>query len=209
MLTRGEMETLTYGQVLHHVTHRNSDGTPERWRVVGKVKTWARDPDRIEVPVKYGLKGWDRLTGFEAYLLCLTEQEAKSTEEVRLNDPTSAPLIRTVRRDRATSLFRVSYACPSISFVVQWLRASQNRPHLIVCRSHDRLGPLALEEEFIKSLFTDFRLVWRTVVDQEALMTKQGSEALEQLSDATPEGDKGASDESESPPRVPEPNDLP
>jgi len=54
-LTLGETLTLTHGDIVHMVHERNSDGSPVRWRVSGRVQTWVRDPNRVRVPVKYGL----------------------------------------------------------------------------------------------------------------------------------------------------------
>jgi hypothetical protein len=48
-------KTLKPGVILHHSGARpNADGTPARFRVTS-VKTWKRDPDRIEIRVKRGL----------------------------------------------------------------------------------------------------------------------------------------------------------
>ena len=44
-------------------THRtNADGTPQRFRRNGKTKTWKRQPERFEIPVKYGLYGYGYIT---------------------------------------------------------------------------------------------------------------------------------------------------
>jgi hypothetical protein len=50
-----EVKTLTRGQIVYHVRHKNADGTPQRWRVSGRVRTWKRDSQRVEVPLKHGL----------------------------------------------------------------------------------------------------------------------------------------------------------
>lgn len=34
----------------------------ERWRKNGAMKLWKRDPERWEVPIKYGLRTYGRLT---------------------------------------------------------------------------------------------------------------------------------------------------
>ena len=52
MITLEQAKKLQYGQVLHHV---NADKTPLRVTVKGSVKTWKRDPERIRIPLKYGL----------------------------------------------------------------------------------------------------------------------------------------------------------
>ena len=76
MITLEQAKQLKHGQILYHVTNRNSDKTPQRWRVNGMVKTWKRNPDKVQVPLKYGLYGYDYLAENDLYLVCLTEQEA-------------------------------------------------------------------------------------------------------------------------------------
>lgn len=41
---------------LHHITRKNSDGTPLRCRSNGKCKTWKTRPDEFRLPVKRGLR---------------------------------------------------------------------------------------------------------------------------------------------------------
>jgi hypothetical protein len=50
-----DVKKLKRGQTLHHKSFINADGTPERWRVNGKVKTWKTRPNEVKVPVKRGL----------------------------------------------------------------------------------------------------------------------------------------------------------
>ena len=78
MITKEQALELYHGQVLYHVSNRNADGTPQRWRVNGKVKTWKTRPDHFRVPLKYGLYGYDYLDHTDNHLLCLTEEEALS-----------------------------------------------------------------------------------------------------------------------------------
>lgn len=78
MITLTEAKTLVHGQVLYHTYNRNSDGTPQRWRVNGKVRVWRRSPERVQVPLKHGLRDYDYLT--ERYLssTSLTEEGARN-----------------------------------------------------------------------------------------------------------------------------------
>lgn len=50
-----QVKALTHRDTVHHMTLTNSDGTPMRARVNGKVKTWKRDTNRVQVPMKHGL----------------------------------------------------------------------------------------------------------------------------------------------------------
>ena len=49
MITLKQAKDLRVGEILHHTMNKNADGTPQRWRVNGQVKTWKRSPDRVEV----------------------------------------------------------------------------------------------------------------------------------------------------------------
>lgn len=55
-ITLEQAKQLTYGDILYCNTITNADNkTPARWRVNGQVKTWKRDPNRIQIPIKHGL----------------------------------------------------------------------------------------------------------------------------------------------------------
>jgi len=75
-ITVAQAKNLRLGQTLYHTIHRNADGTPERWRVNGKPKTWKRIPGAVSVPVKRGLREYGYLDAWCMDLLCLTEAEA-------------------------------------------------------------------------------------------------------------------------------------
>ena len=54
-ITLEECKALQYGQIVYEKGKYNSDGTPRRWKVTGKVKTWKHYPSRVRVPIKHGL----------------------------------------------------------------------------------------------------------------------------------------------------------
>ena len=56
MITKQQAVDARHGDIFHHVSETNADGTPLRVRVTGKCKTWKRDTNRFRLPVKYGLK---------------------------------------------------------------------------------------------------------------------------------------------------------
>lgn len=70
---------LHYGQTVYHVRNRNADGTPQRWRVSGKVRLWKRTPGRIRVPVKHGLYDNDAIT--ESALSLVEVDEGKASKK--------------------------------------------------------------------------------------------------------------------------------
>ena len=51
-MTLEEAKLLNYGD---HIWFLANDGSARQVKVNGQVKRWKRDPDRIEVPVKYGM----------------------------------------------------------------------------------------------------------------------------------------------------------
>ena len=61
-ITLEQAKGLRHGDVLHHNTNRNGDGTCQRWRVASKVKTWKNDASRVQISIKWGLKTWGLLT---------------------------------------------------------------------------------------------------------------------------------------------------
>jgi len=75
-LTLEQAKSLSHGQILYHVEYRNSDGTPQRWRVSGKPKVWKTRPGEVRVPIMHGLYSHDYLDQRSLGLLCLTEGEA-------------------------------------------------------------------------------------------------------------------------------------
>jgi len=72
-LTLNQAKKLRVGQTLYHLKNKNADGTAQRWRVSGKVKTWKTMPERVEVPLKYGLYGTAKLSESDLHLVSLTE----------------------------------------------------------------------------------------------------------------------------------------
>ena len=53
-MTLNEAKGLRAGDMVHHVSKKNADGTPMRARVTS-VKTWKTRPNAIEVHVKHGM----------------------------------------------------------------------------------------------------------------------------------------------------------
>ena len=76
MITIEQAKQLRPGRILYHMSNRNADGTPQRWKVNGKPKTWKRTPDRVQIPVKNGLYSYDYVTQDDLHLIALTEAEA-------------------------------------------------------------------------------------------------------------------------------------
>lgn len=75
MITLEEAKSLQYGDIVYHASNRNSDGSAQRWKVNGKVKTWKREREsnkhKVIVPVKHGLYVFDYLTENDLHLVYL------------------------------------------------------------------------------------------------------------------------------------------
>lgn len=65
MITVEMAKRLPVGTELHHNRATNADGTCQRWRTIGKPRTWKRSPDRVELSVKHGFYDYDRLDEFD------------------------------------------------------------------------------------------------------------------------------------------------
>ena len=83
MITKELLLELPIGYVLHHRFASNADGTPERWRINGKVKTWKRQPNRFQVPVKYGLRDYGYITENETHHFCITAEEVYQDRAIK------------------------------------------------------------------------------------------------------------------------------
>jgi len=88
MITLEQVKSLSYGQIIYHVSKKNSDGTAMRARVSGKVKTWKRDASRVHVPVKHGLyeSYWIDETNLDLFTLEEPERIKATKEQIhRIN----------------------------------------------------------------------------------------------------------------------------
>lgn len=64
MITRDQAIASYHGQVFHHVSEKNADGTPLRAHVNGQCKTWKTRPLEFRLPMKHGLYDCFYLTPF-------------------------------------------------------------------------------------------------------------------------------------------------
>jgi len=83
-----DAKKLTRGTVIFSIKFLNADGTPQRWRVNGMVKTWKRDPSRVKVPIMYGLRCGDYLTEDNAECYSLSEGCAARGQHLAPTIPT-------------------------------------------------------------------------------------------------------------------------
>ena len=57
-ITLKQAKNLKIGIILYDQTGKNADGTPMRWVVNGKVKTWKKDSSKVRVPLRRGLRDY-------------------------------------------------------------------------------------------------------------------------------------------------------
>ncbi len=55
-------EMVAHCNASSHIWFRALDGTAKRAKVNGMVRTWKRNPNRIEVPLKYGMYEYSTFT---------------------------------------------------------------------------------------------------------------------------------------------------
>lgn len=67
-LTVEVAKSLKPGDVLLHKKRKNYDGTPERWRVNGKPQIWKRNPERVLIPIKRGLREFGYIRELDLHL---------------------------------------------------------------------------------------------------------------------------------------------
>ena len=77
MITLEQAKNLKPGDILYHVSNKNADRSPQRWKVNGIVKTWKRSPSKVKIPLKNGLYSYDYLTENDLNLVSLTENGSK------------------------------------------------------------------------------------------------------------------------------------
>jgi hypothetical protein len=71
MITIEQAKALEYRETIHSNNQRNADGTCQRWRVNGRLKTWKRTPNQFQLPVKHGLYAYGYVTQETAYAVHL------------------------------------------------------------------------------------------------------------------------------------------
>lgn len=75
-MTRAEIEALRPGERVWFIAQ---DGKARQVTVNGAVRTWKRNPDRLEIPVKYGL--------YECARFSLEESQARLLKPVEGSAP--------------------------------------------------------------------------------------------------------------------------
>jgi hypothetical protein len=75
MITLEVAKQLEYGDKIYSIHNKNADGSCQRWKVNGKVKTWKRSPNKVKIPVKFGLYTFDYITENELHLVSLFDCE--------------------------------------------------------------------------------------------------------------------------------------
>lgn len=104
-ITKGFAERLSVGRTLYHKTLRNEDGSALRARVNGKCRTWKREPERFELPMKHGMRD----------CFYITNSGAQPGHDWMPYDPTEEERQEKFRNQRKTLLrerFKLADDCP-------------------------------------------------------------------------------------------------
>jgi antitoxin component YwqK of YwqJK toxin-antitoxin module len=89
-LSLDRAKNLRRGEILYHTKNVNADGTPQRWRVNGLVKTWVRNPKMVKVPIKNGLRNCSYITEYDLGLVQIeVERRAPLTKQDALQTVTA------------------------------------------------------------------------------------------------------------------------
>lgn len=83
-ITLSELKSLGYGDTVEFLESM-SPGVIRTAKVNGAVKRWKREPDRLEVPLKYGLRECARFSEREALsrlVVRVTEEEREQQEKL-------------------------------------------------------------------------------------------------------------------------------
>jgi hypothetical protein len=76
-----DVYAVTRGQTLFCSAYNNADGTPMRARVNGKLRTWKRQPDYYELPMKHGLRNCFYISPDNVRYWYVTEEGAIAARE--------------------------------------------------------------------------------------------------------------------------------
>lgn len=83
MITKSQAESISYRDEIYSLKSSDSRGFPHRIRVNGKLKTWKRDVERWELPVKFGLRDAFTLSPYNAADFTLDHEEAEAAAAER------------------------------------------------------------------------------------------------------------------------------
>lgn len=64
-------------ETIYSLYYANADGTPQRWRVNGQVKTWKTRPNDFRLPIKRGMREFGYIDQINGGDFTTNEQEAR------------------------------------------------------------------------------------------------------------------------------------
>lgn len=86
-ITLEQAKELKVGTILYHLQNKNADDSPQRWRVNGKVKLWKRHPEKVQVPMKHGLRQCDYLTENDLDVVSLSAENISAYQKLKEKHP--------------------------------------------------------------------------------------------------------------------------
>lgn len=76
-ITLAQAKKLKNHQIVYTPGFYNADGTTQKWRVSGMPKTWKTQPNRVQVPIKRGLREHMHITEDNLYGFSLKDVKLK------------------------------------------------------------------------------------------------------------------------------------
>lgn len=93
-MTFAEAKALSVGQIIYSTTSGNRKGEPHRAKITS-IKTWKRDPSRIQIKAKHGL--YTHLTILEVHLDGW-ETDESTAKEIFMRDHFGKPVPARTRQ---------------------------------------------------------------------------------------------------------------
>jgi len=75
ILTLERAKKLTVGTTLYHITAKNADKTPARFKLIGRPKVWKTRPEKVELSLRRGLYQFFRVSEDELYQFYLENSD--------------------------------------------------------------------------------------------------------------------------------------
>jgi len=83
MVTRAQVNKMSWNTTIYDKKYKNADGSAVRYRVNGALKTWKTRPTEFQLPIKHGLRDYGYLT--HENMGAFTLNEPKKVDKSRVS----------------------------------------------------------------------------------------------------------------------------
>lgn len=79
-----DAKNLNIGDEVYVIGHYRSDGVPTHVKITGRVKLWVTRPNEIQIPYKWGIRGYGHITegNLDSFTLerpeCIARRDVKT-----------------------------------------------------------------------------------------------------------------------------------